>query len=291
MCQDIIPNSEPLKLKRKVEIAVISDVHLGTYGCHAKQLLTYLNSIQPKKLILNGDIIDIWQFSKRYFPKAHLRVLKKLLDMASDGVEIIYITGNHDEMLRKFSGTQLGNISIVDKIVLELDGKRAWFFHGDVFDVSIQNAKWLAKLGGYGYDMLILLNRMINWCLTKMGKEKYSLSKKIKNSVKGAVRYINNFEDVASDLAIENGYDYVICGHIHQPKMLIKENRHGKTMYLNSGDWIENFTALEYQFKRWKIYNYNHDKLSPFFADEDIKTMDDVELKDLIAAITIIQPK
>ncbi|WP_417866343.1 UDP-2,3-diacylglucosamine diphosphatase [Xanthomarina gelatinilytica] len=277
-----------MKLKRKVEIAVVSDVHLGTYGCHAKQLLTYLNSIQPKKLILNGDIIDIWQFNKRYFPKSHLKVVKKIMTMASNGVEVIYITGNHDDMLRKFSDTFIGNMSIVDKLVLDLDGKKAWFFHGDVFDASIQNAKWLAKLGGYGYDLLILFNRLINWILERMGKNKYSLSKRIKNSVKGALKYISDFEEVATDLAIENGYDYVICGHIHQPKMFIKENKHGKTMYLNSGDWIENFTALEYQFKRWKIYNYNQDKLSPFFADEDLKKMD---MKDLIAAITIFDNK
>jgi len=277
-----------LKLKRKVEVVVISDVHLGTYGCHAKQLLTYLNSIEPKKLILNGDIVDIWQFSKRYFPKSHLKVIKKIIDMASEGVEVIYITGNHDEMLRKFTDTTIGNISIVNKKVLELDGKKAWFFHGDVFDVSIQNAKWLARLGGYGYDLLILLNRFVNWCLESLSKEKYSLSKRIKNSVKSAVKYIGDFEKVASDLAIENGYDYVVCGHIHQPKMLIKETKHGKTMYLNSGDWVENFTALEYQFKRWKIYSYNSDKLSPFFADEDIKEMD---INDLIAAITIVDKK
>lgn len=277
-----------MKLKRKVEIAVISDVHLGTYGCHAKQLLTYLNSIDPKKLILNGDIIDIWQFSKRYFPKSHLRVIKKFIDMAADGVEVIYITGNHDEMLRKFTDTSIGNISIVNKKVLTLDGKKAWFFHGDVFDVSIQNAKWLARLGGYGYDALILLNRLVNWCLERLGKERYSLSKRIKNSVKTAVKYINDFEKVASELAIENGYDYVVCGHIHQPKMTEIKNRHGKTMYLNSGDWVENFTALEYQFKRWKLYSYNSDKLSPFFADEDIKDMD---INDLIAAITIVDSK
>jgi len=275
-----------LKNKRKIEIAVISDVHLGTYGCHAKQLLTYLNSIEPKKLILNGDIIDIWQFSKRYFPKSHLRVIKKVMDMSADGVEIIYITGNHDEMLRKFSDMTIGNISIVDKKVLDLDGKKAWFFHGDVFDVSIQNAKWLAKLGGYGYNLLILVNRLVNWFLEKMGREKYSLSKKIKNGVKGAVKYINDFEKTASDLAIENGYDYVVCGHIHQPKMLNKENKWGKTTYLNSGDWVENFTALEYQFKRWKIYNYNNDKLRAFYADEDVK---DMEVKDLIAAITVVK--
>ena len=278
-----------MNLKRKVEIAVISDVHLGTFGCHAKQLLTYLNSIEPKKLILNGDIIDIWQIKKRYFPKSHLSVIKKIMDFATNGTEVIYITGNHDEMLRKFSDTEIGNISIVNKAVLELDGKKAWFFHGDVFDMSIQNAKWLAKLGGWGYDILILINRFVNWCLEQMGKERYSLSKRIKNSVKGALKYISDFEKVATDLAIENGYDYVVCGHIHQPKILDKENKYGKTTYLNSGDWVENFTALEYQFKRWKIYNYSNDKLSPFFADEDLKEMD---TNNLIAAITIVeQPK
>lgn len=275
-----------MKIKRKLEIAVISDVHLGTYGCHAKQLLTYLSSIEPKKLILNGDIIDIWQFNKRYFPKPHLKVIKKIMDMASNGVEIIYITGNHDEMLRKFSGTTIGKISIVDKLVLNLHGKKAWFFHGDVFDVSIQNAKWLAKFGGYGYDLLTLLNRLVNWYLEKRGKERYSLSKKIKNGVKGAVKYINDYEKVISDLAIENDYDYVICGHIHQPKMEYKENKHGKTMYLNSGDWVENFTALEYQFKRWKIYNFNKDKLAPFVVDEE---HEDMKAQDLIAAITIFK--
>ncbi|AXP82341.1 UDP-2-2C3-diacylglucosamine hydrolase [Mariniflexile rhizosphaerae] len=275
-----------MKIKRKIEIAVISDVHLGTYGCHAKHLLNYLNSIEPKKLILNGDIIDVWQFSKRYFPKSHLKIIKKIMSMSADGVEIVYITGNHDEMLRKFSGTSIGNISIVDKLVLELHGKKAWFFHGDVFDVSIQNAKWLAKLGGYGYDALTLLNRFVNWYLERRGKERYSLSKKVKNGVKGAIKYINDYEKVISDLAIENGYDYVVCGHIHQPKMEHIENKHGKTMYLNSGDWVENFTALEYQFKRWKIYSYNQDKLSPFSVDEEIEDMD---IKDLIAAITIVE--
>ena len=275
-----------MKIKRKVEIVVISDVHLGTYGCHAKHLLTYLNSIEPKKLILNGDIIDIWQFSKHYFPKAHLKVIKKIMDMAAEGIEVIYITGNHDEMLRKFSGTIIGKISIVDKKVLELDGKKAWFFHGDVFDVSIQNAKWLAKLGGYGYDLLTLLNRLVNWYLEKRGKERYSLSKKVKNGVKGAIKYINDFEKVISEIAIENGYDYVICGHIHQPKMEYIETKHGKTTYLNSGDWVENFTALEYQFKRWKIYNFNKDKLAPFSVGEEAEHL---EAQNLIAAITIVE--
>ena len=278
-----------MKLKRKVELVVISDVHLGTYGCHAKQLLTYLNSIDPKRLILNGDIIDVWQFSKHYFPKSHLKVIKKFIDMASNGVEVIYITGNHDEIFRKFADTEIGNVSIVNKKVLELDGKKAWFFHGDVFDVSIRKAKWLAKLGSYGYTLLTLLNRLVNWYLESRGKERYSLSRKIKNSVKGAVKYINDYESVISDLAIEKGYDYVVCGHIHQPKMEYIESPSGKTMYLNSGDWVENFTALEYQFKRWKVYSFNSDKLLPFSVDEDNDDLDGIQ--DVIAAITIVSQK
>jgi UDP-2,3-diacylglucosamine pyrophosphatase LpxH len=269
--------------KRKIDISVISDVHLGTYGCHADELITYLNSIEPKKLILNGDIIDIWQFRKRFFPSSHLKVLKKIIGMASKGTDVYYITGNHDEMLRKFSGHTMGRFKLVDKLVLELGKEKAWIFHGDVFDISIQNAKWLAKLGGWGYDFLILINRFVNWILLKVGREKYSLSKRIKNSVKGAVNYIQSFEKVAAELAIDNEYDYVICGHIHQPKKEVYQNSRGKTTYLNSGDWVENLTALEYSLKRWKIYNYNHDKLSPFFVDEDLKEMD---LDELIASIT-----
>ena len=245
--------------KRSVELVVLSDIHLGTYGCHAKELLAYLSSIKPKTLILNGDIIDIWQFRKSYFPKAHLKVVKKLIDFASKGTKVHYITGNHDEMLRKFSNTSMGNFSIVDKVVLELDGKKAWFFHGDVFDSSVQHAKWIAKLGGIGYDYLILLNRFVNWVLTRMGKEPYSLSKKIKSSVKKAVKFISDFEETASDLAIENQYDYVVCGHIHEPVITIKENKKGSVTYLNSGDWIENLTALEYHRKKWKLYRHSHE--------------------------------
>jgi len=257
--------------KRTVELVVISDVHLGTYGCHAKELLNYLNTIKPKTLILNGDIIDIWQFRKRYFPKSHLKILKKIISFASKGTEVIYITGNHDEMLRKFSDTEMGNFKLVDKIVLELDHKKAWFFHGDIFDASIQNAKWLAKLGGWGYDMLILVNQIINWGLHRLGKEKFSLSKKIKNSVKKAVKYISDFEEVASELAIENKYDYVICGHIHQPQMRKITTKNGSCTYLNSGDWIENLTALEYHDKEWKLIHYEKEEMSSYMeSNEDI---------------------
>lgn len=247
-------------MKRKLDIVVISDVHLGTYGCQAKELLHYLNSIHPKKLILNGDIVDIWQFRKSYFPKAHLQVIKKIISFAAKGTKVYYITGNHDEKLRKFTGTKMGNIQVLDKLVLNLDGKKAWFFHGDVFDASIQHAKWIAKLGGWGYDFLILINQVVNWFLIRMGKEKYSLSKRIKNSVKSAVKFISNFENTATELAIENGFDYVVCGHIHQPVIEEKINLKGSCTYMNSGDWIENLTALEYYNEKWELYTYNPKK-------------------------------
>jgi len=272
--------------KRSVDIVVISDVHLGTYGCHAKELLKYLNTIKPKTLILNGDIIDIWQFRKSYFPKSHLKVVKKLLDFSSKGTRVYYITGNHDEMLRKFSDTTMGNFSIVDKLVLDLHDKKAWIFHGDIFDNSVHHAKWIAKLGGIGYDYLILLNRFINWCLIKIGKEPYSLSKKIKSSVKKAVKFISDFETTATDLAIEKNYDYVICGHIHEPKIVEKENKKGKTLYLNSGDWIENLTALEYNKKRWKLYQYSPEAVQE--EEEDDYFEQETQLSQELLSLKIL---
>lgn len=268
--------------KRKVELVVISDVHLGTFGSHAKELLNYLNSIKPKTLVLNGDIIDIWQFRKSYFPAVHLKVIKKIISFASKGTKIYYITGNHDELLRKFSGTSMGNISIVDKLVLDLDDKKAWIFHGDVFDLSVQHSKWIAKLGGFGYDYLIVINRFVNWCLHKIGKEPYSFSKKIKASVKKAVKHISDFETTATDLAIEKQYDYVVCGHIHDPKIIEKSNKNGSTIYLNSGDWVENLTALEYNTKRWKLYRYSE---CNYTEEEDLLEMETNISQQIVASI------
>lgn len=242
--------------KRKVEVVVLSDVHLGTFGCHATELLQYLSTVKPKILVLNGDIVDIWQFRKSYFPSSHLNVIRKIISMSTKGTKVYYLTGNHDEFLRKFTDLHLGNICLLDKLVLDLDGKKAWMFHGDVFDASINHAKWLARLGGWGYDILILINRSLNWLLAKCNKAPYSLSKKIKDNVKSAVKFITNFEQVCTELAIEKKYDYVICGHIHEPKIVTVENDKGKTVYLNSGDWIENLTALEYHNKKWKLFHY-----------------------------------
>jgi UDP-2,3-diacylglucosamine pyrophosphatase LpxH len=251
------------KRKRDVELVVLSDIHLGTYGCHAEELLRYLKSINPKRLILNGDIIDMWQFSKRYWPKSHMQVMKHITGLLAKNTKVTYLTGNHDEMLRKFSGFRLGSFRIDDKAVVRLKGKKqAWIFHGDVFDVTMRYSKWLAKLGAIGYDTLILINAVTNWCLQKIGYEKISLSKRVKDSVKTAVKFIDDFEKTAADIAIENKYDYVICGHIHQPAMRKIQTEKGEVIYLNSGDWIENLTALEYNETTWRIYSYLEDKVA-----------------------------
>jgi UDP-2,3-diacylglucosamine pyrophosphatase LpxH len=265
--------------KRELDVVVISDVHLGTYGCHAVELVTYLRSISPRLLILNGDIIDGWQFSKKYFPASHLQVIKELLNLLTSGTRIIYITGNHDEMLRRYSDLNLGNFRLSDKLIMEINGKMTWIFHGDVFDNTTKGAaKIIAKLGGYSYDLLILLNRFINWFLKKAGRQKLSFSKKIKNSVKKAVKWISDFEQTAAVLAISKKYDYVICGHIHQPQIKEIKTVDGTVIYLNSGDWVENLTALEYSKNEWTIYQYDEMK----FEKASIIKMDTVPKLDVV---------
>ena len=254
--------------KRKVDILVLSDIHLGTYGCHSKELLKYLKSIKPKMVILNGDIIDMWQFSKRYWPTSHMKVVNQIFKWVGKNIKVVYITGNHDELLRKFTGFQLGSLSIENKLGLDLHGAKTWIFHGDVFDVTMQHSKWLTRLGSHGYDVLIHLNTFVNWMCVKLGREKISFSKKIKNSVKSAVKFINDFENTAAEIAIEKEFDYVICGHIHQAEKKLYSNEKGSVTYLNSGDWVESLTALEYNDKSWSIYQFREDQSAEIHDEE-----------------------
>ncbi len=270
--------------KREVDLLILSDIHLGTYGCHAKELLSYLKSIKPKKIILNGDIIDIWQFSKSYWPESHMKVLRRIMKFVSEGVPVYYLTGNHDEMLRKFADLKIGSFRLQNKLVLNLDGHKAWIFHGDVFDITMQNSKWLAKLGAVGYDSLILLNSFVNWLLTSIGREKMSFSKRIKARFKDAVKFINDFENTAADLAIDKSYKYVICGHIHQPEMRTISTARGEVLYLNSGDWVESLTALEYHQGQWSIYKYHPENFinansehDDFLDNQDLDAMLDIK--------------
>ena len=256
-------------MNRKIKIVVISDTHLGTIGSRAEELHRYLKSINPEKIILNGDIIDIWQFSKRHWNKYHTKVIKQLLKFISNGTDVHYVVGNHDESFRRFLNLELDGFKITNKLKLDIDGKKAWFFHGDVFDVTMQHSRWITRLGGFSYDALIFLNSSVNRILGVLGRDKLSFSKTIKNKVKAAVAYINKFEDTVGEIAIRNGYDYVVCGHIHQPCIKTIKNKNGAVEYLNSGDWIENLTALEYHDKTWKIFEYDSSSLKNQELEEE----------------------
>jgi UDP-2,3-diacylglucosamine pyrophosphatase LpxH len=264
--------------KRPVDVVVISDVHLGTYGCRAKELVNYLKSITPNILILNGDIIDGWQFTKRYFPVAHMMVIKEIIQFITAGTRVFYITGNHDEMMRRYTDIQMGNFALTDKLVLEIDNKMTWIFHGDVFDNTTKgSAKILAKLGSSGYNLLIRFNRFINFILKSLGRERVSISKRVMAEVNKAVSKINDFELIAAELAIEKKYDYVICGHIHQPQKKIVETKDGKVTYLNSGDWVEHCTALEYHQNEWTIFEYD---------EKDFPVTQTIEMKPSVSVLT-----
>jgi UDP-2,3-diacylglucosamine pyrophosphatase LpxH len=198
----------------------------------------------------------------------------------SKGTTVYYLTGNHDELFRRYSDNRIGNLYLLDKLVLTIDDKKYWFFHGDIFDVTMGHSKWLAKLGSTGYNILILINRFTNWILTTFGFERISFSKRIKNSVKKAVQFISEFEKTITSIALEKGYDFVVCGHIHQPIIREAELPGKKLTYMNSGDWIENLTALEYAEDKWSLYTHPISQTSDS-AEADEET----EEKNLILPI------
>jgi UDP-2,3-diacylglucosamine pyrophosphatase LpxH len=271
----------PIMERRPLDVAILSDLHLGTYGAKAKEVLNYLRSIAPQMLILNGDIIDAWQFSKHYFPASHMAVVKEILCMLAKGTRVIYITGNHDEIMRRYSGVELGNFQLTDKLVIEINSKMTWIFHGDVFDNTTRgSAKFWAKLGSNGYGFLMLLNRGINSIMKVLGRERVSLSKSIMAGVNKAVIRINDFEMTAAEIAIEKKYDYVICGHIHQPQKRMVETEEGKVMYLNSGDWVEHMTSLEFYQNDWHIYTYDEKQ----FANSKLE----IEKTDLTVVTDVV---
>jgi UDP-2,3-diacylglucosamine pyrophosphatase LpxH len=242
--------------KRSVDIVVISDTHLGTYDCHAKELLEYLNKVQPKLLILNGDIIDFWAGKKWTWRQAHTLVIKRILELAASGTMVYYVIGNHDEGLRKLPSVGLGKFNLCNDLVLELENQKVWFVHGDIFDLVVLHAKWLSKLGTFWYNLLILFNGMVNVILLKIGRERTSLATRLKSSVKLAVKYMSDFELVAAETAVMKGCSHIVCGHIHQPEIKRFTVRKTEVVYLNSGDWVENLSALEYDDGEWSIFRY-----------------------------------
>jgi UDP-2,3-diacylglucosamine pyrophosphatase LpxH len=242
---------------RPVDVAVISDTHLGTYDCHAKELLEYLNSIHPKILILNGDIIDLWAGKKWTWRQTHTLVIKRILELAISGTMVHYVIGNHDEGLRKLPSVGLGNFNLCDDLALEIDNHKVWFIHGDIFDLVVLHAKWLSKLGSFWYNLLILLNGVVNDLLMAMGHERISLAKRVKSSVKLAVKYMSDFERAAVETAVGKGYSHIVCGHIPHPEIKCVAAHKTEVIYMNSGDWVENLSALEYYDGKWSIFRYH----------------------------------
>ncbi len=277
-------------MKRNLDILVISDLHLGTYGSEADEVLAYLKTVEAKKIVINGDFVDIMLFNKKFWPSSHMKVVKYILDLISQGKEIHYVVGNHDELLRKFLNYKVNNFQIVKQVVLETDEGKVWLFHGDVFDFSIQTA-WITKLAGFLYDYMIMFNSWINKnIMTPLGRKRLNFSKAIKANVKTAVQYFSNFERIAAETAHKNGYKYVVLGHIHTPKIESFDVNGEEIIYMNSGDWLESLSSLEYADNKWSIYMHTRSE-DEFKKEEGERIeMTNKELyKDLIAEFKILQ--
>jgi UDP-2,3-diacylglucosamine pyrophosphatase LpxH len=220
----------------------VSDIHLGTPGCQAVELLEFLKAHPSNYLYLVGDIIDGWQLRRRwYWPQAHNDVVQKLLRRARKGCRVIFVPGNHDEFARGFIGHQFGGIEVVeDAVHVTADGRRLWITHGDYFDGVIQCAKWLAYVGDYLYEFTLRLNRHLNHLRTRLGLPYWSLSAYLKHKVKKALNYVTDFEVAVANEARKLGHQGVVCGHIHRAEM---RDING-ILYCNDGDWVESRTAL-----------------------------------------------
>lgn len=242
--------------KRPVDLVVISDVHLGTAACRAAELNAYLKSIRPGRLVLNGDIVDLWDFRKGFWPESHTKVVRRILKFAADGVPVHYITGNHDGALRRYSDLALGAIDLVDRLELEVGGRRHWFLHGDAFDLALGTGAALSWFGSRGYDAVVTLGIAVNAVRRILGLGQVSLAAACKRRLGAARAHIARFEECCLRAASARGYDVVVAGHIH-----VAADRTavigGRTVrYLNSGDWVDSLTALECHGGIWSVASY-----------------------------------
>jgi len=235
----------------------VSDIHLGTKFSKAELFLDFLRDNTAENFYLVGDIIDGWAIKRKFiWPQSHSDVIQKVLRAARKGTKVFLIAGNHDEFLRPFLPILLGDNLNVDSEFeyTSIKGKKYLITHGDFFDSITMTKKWIAVLGDYGYDFLLHLNGIINFFRKVFGYKRYwSLSKYIKDNIKKSVSFISDFEAILATHASKNNYDGIICGHIHKAEI---KDING-VEYLNSGDWVENCTALvETMDGEWKIINY-----------------------------------
>lgn len=244
------------KFKFDCRTVILSDIHLGTPDSKADEVVDFLKHIRCGKLILNGDIIDGWALRRGgKWSSRHSRVIRKVLKMTEkDDTQVIYLRGNHDEILERFLPLVFGKIQLTkEHIHTTAAGKRYLVVHGDGFDSVSTNHRWIASLGAVGYDFLLSVNRVYNLWRSWRGKEYFSLSKRVKAKVKSAVSFVDRYEELLQDLARLRKCDGIICGHIHTP-----EDKHvGDCHYLNSGDWVESLTAIiEHHDGRMELVKY-----------------------------------
>jgi len=242
-------------LRRRYRAIWISDVHLGTRGCKAEFLLDFLNNTDSRVLYLVGDIFDGWRLKRHwYWPESHSAVVQAILRKARKGTRVVYIPGNHDELLRAYTGVHFCDVEVTPQAVHETaDGRRFLVLHGDQFDGIVSYAKWLALLGDWAYNFMIAANHWFNLARRRLGFGYWSLSAYLKTKVKNAVKYIDDFETAVAEEARRHGVDGVICGHIHKA-----EHRPiGRVTYINDGDWVESCTALvEHADGRLEVLNW-----------------------------------
>lgn len=247
---------------RKVRTLFISDVHLGTRGCQAAALLSFLKAHESEQIYLVGDIIDGWRLKASWhWPQAHNDVVQKLLRQVRKGVRLIYVPGNHDEFLRDYAGSNFGGVEVYEEAIhVAADGRRILIIHGDKFDDVVRNMKWLAHLGDAAYDFAIFLNRQISVVRRRMGLPYWSFSAYAKLKVKKAVAFISAFEDAVVMDAARHKVDGVMCGHIHQPMI----RRIGDVDYFNTGDWVESCSAIVETFDgAFELVHWRPEEITP----------------------------
>lgn len=234
----LVAINAPLRCKT----VFISDVHLGFPGCSAGFLGDFLDQIECETLYLVGDIFDFWYMRRRrYWPQKHSDVVHKIMDKARNGTKVIFVPGNHDEVVRAYDGLDMGSIEIRDQVLHEtVAGETFLVLHGDQFDSVVRCSPWLAKVGCVAYGALLRMNIVLNGARRLFGMNYWSLAAFLKHKVKNAVKYISSFENAVVREAAEQGVDGVICGHIHRAEI----SRMDGIVYMNCGDWVESCTAL-----------------------------------------------
>lgn len=246
MMQPSLSDSPSGPEPRQYRTIFISDVHLGTRGANVAALLDFLKHNDAETIYLVGDIIDGWRLrSGWYWPQSHNDVVQKLLRKARKGTRIVYIPGNHDEFLRAYCGATFGGIELLETAIHEAaDGRRYLVIHGDIFDVVVRHARWLAFLGDWAYEIAMWVSRHVNAIRRRLGFTYWSLSAWAKATVKHAVNFIGKFEETLAAEANREGVDGIICGHIHSAALRDFDG----LAYINTGDWVESCTAAVEHF-------------------------------------------